>query len=408
MLINSTNLHSRILMVSTEYPPMQGGVGRYTYNLTKELRKIGFDVHVACNHLGSGDFSGLSPANTENSDVLLKIVDKIKPDLVHIQYEHGLYGLKLDPINPTRTSTNIDSFYKFCKIPIVTTFHSAYTFKQWLNLIVATKDLPKRNIVSRYSNNFIRHWKRFINYYSFHNLNREKLARSEAGIVFSQYMSKMVGRRAQVIFHGSEPSLAYNKTQKKEARKLFSLPENGRIALALGFMTATKGWDILKKMNIPKGWTIVINSSKNHYSTEEDFSLDIIKKNNIVNLQTDFLNEEELSLLFSSADAVILPYKVSSGSGVMFDALAHGLPFVATDLEFFKEFSAQGLGITVRRNPNEFSKALAMLDRDYAVYVKEVDSFKKKISWLNVGKQHAQLYYRITEEKKLSIRVGLE
>ena len=152
---------------------MQGGVGRYTYNLTKELRKIGFDVHVACNHLGSGDFSGLSPTNTENSDVLLKIVDKIKPDLVHIQYEHGLYGLKLDPINPTRTSTNIDSFYKFCKIPIVTTFHSAYTFKQWLNLIVATKDLPKRNIVSRYSNNFIRHWKRFINYYSFHNLNRE-------------------------------------------------------------------------------------------------------------------------------------------------------------------------------------------------------------------------------------------
>ena len=94
-------------------------------------------------------------------------------------------------------------------------------------------------------------------------------------------------------------------------------------------MTATKGWDILKKMNIPKGWTIVINSSKNHYSTEEDFSLDIIKKDNIVNLQSDFLNEEELSLLFSSADAVILPYKVSSGSGVMFDALAHGLPFVS-------------------------------------------------------------------------------
>ena len=25
-----------ILMVSTEYPPMQGGVGRYTLNLTKK------------------------------------------------------------------------------------------------------------------------------------------------------------------------------------------------------------------------------------------------------------------------------------------------------------------------------------------------------------------------------------
>jgi hypothetical protein len=36
----------RILMVSTEYPPMQGGVGRYTFNLTKALRKF---QHIARN-----------------------------------------------------------------------------------------------------------------------------------------------------------------------------------------------------------------------------------------------------------------------------------------------------------------------------------------------------------------------
>jgi hypothetical protein len=28
--------------------------------------------------------------------------------------------------------------------------------------------------------------------------------------------------------------------------------------------------------------------------------------------------------------------------GVMFDALAHGLPFIATDLEFFKEYAKKG------------------------------------------------------------------
>ena len=69
-------------MVSTEYPPMPGGVGRYTSNLTSELRKLGFDVYVACNDMGKGDFSGLSPTNIKNSDVLLEIVDKIKPDMV--------------------------------------------------------------------------------------------------------------------------------------------------------------------------------------------------------------------------------------------------------------------------------------------------------------------------------------
>ena len=115
-------------------------------------------------------------------------------------------------------------------------------------------------------------------------------------------------------------------------------------------MIATKGWDIIEKMNIPKGWTVVVNSSKNHYNTEK-FNPNFVKKN-IVNLRKDFLSEKELSLLFSSADAVILPYTVSSGSGVMFDALAHGLPFIATNLEFFKEFSQKGLGVTVSHSPD--------------------------------------------------------
>jgi glycosyltransferase involved in cell wall biosynthesis len=43
----------RIMMVSTEYPPMLGGVGRYTANLTKELRTLGLDVDVVCNDKGN-------------------------------------------------------------------------------------------------------------------------------------------------------------------------------------------------------------------------------------------------------------------------------------------------------------------------------------------------------------------
>ena len=399
-MLRSINM-PRILMVSPEYPPMQGGVGRYTYNLTKGLRKLGFEIDVVSNKLGNGEFSGLSPENSESSDVLLEIVEKVKPDLVHVQYEHGLYGIKLDPINPRRTSTNIDLFYKYCQIPIVTTFHSAYPFKQWFNLMTSVKDASKRNMLRRFSKKTIRYWKMLLNYYSFHNLNKNKLAKSEAGIVFSHYMTRMIGD-CEVILHGAEPSSSPD-ISKKEARKLFNLPESGRIALALGFMTATKGWDIVQKMDIPAGWTIVVNSSKNHYSTEK-FNPNLVK-NNVVNLQEDFLTEERLSLLFSSADAVILPYTVSSGSGVMFDALAHGLPFVATNLEFFEEFSQKGLGITVRRSPDKFSKALEILDRDYMKYIKSVESFQKEISWQSIASQHAQIYAQIIKSKQSIIAV---
>ena len=66
---------------------------------------------------------------------------------------------------------------------------------------------------------------------------------------------------------------------KLKARKSFSLPggeegggggegENTRIALALGYKTSNKGWDILGKIRLPQGWKIVINSSKSHYNTE--------------------------------------------------------------------------------------------------------------------------------------------
>ncbi len=399
----SSPLIPRILMVCPEYPPMQGGLGRYTCNLTSELRKIGFDVQVVCNKLGHGDFSGLSPSHADDSNVLLQLVDEVKPDIVHIQYEQGMYGYVLDGLDPRKTRTNIDSFYDQCKVPIVTTFHSAYTIKQWLNLVVPLKPRSKSSLLEKYSNNtVIRYWKRILNYHSFHNLSKEKLAKSAAGIVFSNYMSKMIGG-GQIILHGAESSSS-SRRGKMEAREVFNLPGDKRIALALGFMTSTKGWDILKKMDIPPGWTIVMNSSRNHYSMERIDNNFV--KNGIINLHKDFLSEEELSLLFSSADAVILPYKVSSGSGVMFDALAHGLPFVATDLDFFKEFSSKGLGITVKRDANAFSKGLVFLDKRYATYKNAVEEFRPNISWQNIASQHGEIYNRIAKKKAALITVG--
>ena len=142
-------------MVCTEYPPMQGVVGRHTHNLVTALRKFDCDVQVICNKLGDGDFFGLSPCNSDDSNVILQLVDKIKPYIVHIQYEQGMYGLVRSGIDPRKTRTNIDSFCDRCKVPIVTTFYSAYTIKQWLNLVVPLKLPSNSSVLKKYSNNAV-------------------------------------------------------------------------------------------------------------------------------------------------------------------------------------------------------------------------------------------------------------
>jgi len=385
-------------MVSTEYPPMPGGVGRYTAILTRELRKLGFDVYVACNDKGKGEFSGISPGNVKNSDVLLEIVDKIKPDVVHIQFEPGMYGLIIDTKDPRKSGTYIDSFYRKCKTPITTTFHSGYNLSQWMSIASLIKKSGKIGRLGIPLRFLIRFWKYFLNYKAFNNLNREKLALSRAGIVFSHYMSNLLGG-GNVIYHGAEPAL-FPCPRREKARSIFSLPQDKRLAVALGFRTTTKGWDILKKMDIPKGWNVVLNSSKSHYNNEKYYTEWSQGKKAIIDLQRGFISEEELSMLFYAADAVLLPYSVSAGSGVMFDALAHGIPFIASDLGFFKEFSNQGLGVTVKRNPEAFSNGLRRLDKDYSCYIRSIDAFKQKLKWNFVASQHASIYSTAVQSNK--------
>lgn len=391
-------------MVTTEYPPMQGGVGRYAAKLTKSLQKLGLEVYVVCNEKGNGDYYGLSSYNDHNSCVLLKAIHDLKPDIVHLQYEPGLYGLVLDPINPKNTTTNIDSFYYDCNIPIVTTFHSAYTFKEWMSLASITESTSR---LMRYVDILANCWKRLLNYRSFHNLNKKKLMMSKASIVFSHYLSSLIWcdnseiNAPNIIYHGAEPSSKISsQPTRKEARSRFSLPERGRIVLALGFGTATKGWDILEKINIPDDWFIVVNAPKNPYNSKEKVDLRF-RNDRVIDLRKGLLEEEEISYLFYASDATILPYTVSSASGVMFDGLAHGLPFVATDLPFFKEFSSEGLGITVKRKPDGFVDGLVTLAKDYDVYLKKVNSFREKLEWDAIARQHALLYEQVLHVKKI-------
>lgn len=378
-------------MVSPEYPPISGGVGRYTFNLVSELKKLDCEVLVLCDLKGYGDYKDISPLNKDIPNIILKVAQDVQPDVIHIQFEPGLYGLKLDHINPNNSKTFLDSFYYKCKIPIVTTFHSAYTFKEWMRQSILVKKNGRTGKFGIPARGIVKIWHSFVNYKAFMELNREKLKRSHAGICFSFHMSKLLGG-CNIIYHGAEPA-SINMFTKEAAQKELSLPIEKKIAAIVGFQTITKGWDLLKKIEMPKDWIMVTNSTKGDYN-KEYFDLHFIRnnKNNIIDLNRGYLTDTELSMLLCASDAVLLPYKITSGSGVMFDALAHGIPFISSNLEFFKEFANMRLGITSKRDSRSFANAIKKLGNNYEKYNKSVENFKSKLKWNMVAEQHIQLY----------------
>jgi glycosyltransferase involved in cell wall biosynthesis len=380
-----------VLMVCTEYPPMQGGIGRYTFNLVRALRAKGIKVSVLSNSDGDGDYKGLSPFAKNNSEVIYGLVQKLKPDLVHIQHEHGLYGFDLNPLFPNRTKTGIDKFYSVCKVPIVSTFHTAYRFKVWMqSTLVNGKDRFHTKYLYEY-------WKHLINYLSFRKANSHAMSKSAAGIVLSHYMTYLIPG-SQVIYHGAEPFQSI-EVEQKEARKRLSLPENEKIVLVQGFLTATKGWDIIKKMEIPDGWKVVMNYSKNHYNNQV-IDLNLNNKKNVINLERDYLSEKDLSTLFFASDIIFLPYKAIGGSGTMFDGIGHGRPFLSSNTDFFKEFSELGLGVATDRNAKSFEQGLRMVDETYETLKSNVERFRKNLKWDSIANQHLHIYNNILDTKE--------
>ena len=80
------------------------------------------------------------------------------------------------------------------------------------------------------------------------------------------------------------------------------------------------------------------------------------------------------------------------------------MPFIASDLPFFNEFSSEGLGITVKRKPEAFADGLRTLASEYDKYANRVNNFKENLKSDVIASKHALLYHQVlSAEEKLQI-----
>ena len=402
----------KILVVSGEYPPMKGGVGRYTKNLVQAIANksdvqvsvaIGADAAVTSDP--SQDSSNIvtiyrgviTKGDKRNSDRILQIVSQIKPDVVNIQYERGLYEVDTT-IRHTfwrlAHGSTLDRFYKMCPVPTVSTLHTVFPQDEYRAYIKerALRKEGRFGFLPQPLRASIRRWVMKQRY----NLLLQVVSQSDGVISPARTLQEVV-RRGTVIYHGAEPAVQLSSTSspmndKMVFRKDFGLPVDKMLLLAFGYAGSYKGFDVLDSLDLPNGWSLVVKQTKHERGFERPIEIGTNNTENVISLNLGYLDDTTMSKLFFACDAIIFPYKIVSISGVMFDALAHGLPFVASDLRFFKEFAEMGLGIVCKRTTQSFERSISTLALEYDEYKTRVEQFRSNLRWNNIANKHIEFF----------------
>jgi glycosyltransferase involved in cell wall biosynthesis len=434
----------KVLVVSGEYPPMKGGVGRYTLNLVHALaKKSNIDVSVAISAAAAATAAGAPPhplpppppafattattgapaasptsnkatvypgivrkGDKQNSDHLLQLVSEIKPNIVNIQYERGLYEVDTTirhTIWRLVHGSTLDRFYRKCPVPIVSTLHTVFPEEEYRSYVKdrAIRKEGRFGFLPMPLRAAIRRWVMEQRY----DLLLEVVRLSD-GIISPARTIKDVVRRGTVIYHGAEPNIEVSSSsttmndRQQQFRKELGLPSEKMLLLAFGYAGSYKGFDVLGSLRLPDGWSLVVKQTKHERGSEKPIE---VRKNgdntnDVVSLHLGYLDDSTLSKLFFACDAIIFPYKVVSVSGVMFDALAHGLPFIASNLRFFKEFADMGLGIACNRDMQSFEQAIGNLAMAYDEYKTRVEQFRSNLRWSNVAQKHVEFFLELISQ----------
>ena len=319
------------------------------------------------------------------------MVNEIKPDIVNIQYQRGLYENDTSIRQMIRRllhGSTLHKFFKNCPVATISTLHTVMPYDEYKKEYIKDRIKRKEGRFTRLPlpiRSFIRKWALERRY----DLLFEIVKISNSIISLSQTTRKTI-EIGSVIYHGSEPYPSLSLKNKQDYRKEFKLPLDKKLLLAFGYVGSYKGFDILDDIRLPKEWNLVIKQNKHERGNEKPFEL-----KNAINLHLGYLDDMTLSKLFFACDAIIFPYLVVSVSGVLFDALAHELPFIASDLMFFKEFSNEGLGITCSRNSVSFSEAIESLAKNYSIYKNRINQFKLKLQWDRIADEHITSFQKI-------------
>lgn len=326
-LVGKYNKEESILFISSfpekgvKYSNKVCAIGGFAKNTTEALKKEFLDKGNQKNIIVLTVIINKREIYEENGTLICRVIDKKNP----LSYFEALKLLsKFTNVKKTIIEFEFGSFGSiinagfFLSIPF---FLKLLGKKQYLILHQIVDDLQnlaghlgweEKNFKVRLFNFFLRAYYGILGHLAARIIVLED--------VFKKRLEKIVGFKDKtlVISHGVDTKLSI--LDKQKSRKVLGFDPNKRIILYFGYLTWYKGADLFldfakntksnKYQFIIAGGPSFTNNSKKYYKTYLK-KFDNLPKNIFL---TGFVPEDKISLYFSAADIVVLPYRTMMSS----------------------------------------------------------------------------------------------
>jgi polysaccharide biosynthesis protein PslF len=137
----------RVLLVTGEFPPMQGGVGDYTFELARTLSKLGHTVSVVTSVKGTTTEPGITvfPVmktwSWQSWGQIIAIAQQTQSNIIHIQYQTAAFAmhpaLNLFPLRLRLNRTRPRSVVTFHDLRVPYLFPKAGPLRRWVTIGMA-------------------------------------------------------------------------------------------------------------------------------------------------------------------------------------------------------------------------------------------------------------------------------
>jgi glycosyltransferase involved in cell wall biosynthesis len=304
-------------------PEKSGGIASYSQALWPAL---------AAQARAEGGFEPLELIQSAPSDLsgLIREAAALRPQLVHIQHEYGLFGGKNPPwdrfpgwMSDLRSSLGSE-------VRIVATAHTVIPDDYQFEVSGRGWQAPVRWLANRLLlPRLRRHW------------GKETWEKFDAVVVHSGLQVAAVrqhcGQAVEVPHF--VPEAPMTPAQKQE---------EGRFRLTVfGYFTPEKGQDVVIDALAHVGAPIRLRLAGGVRRQEDEKYLQhCLQKIDSLGLRdrvevTGFVPDSEITRIYAESDLVIAPFRWTSGSGSLAQALARGAPILASDLALNQEISAR-------------------------------------------------------------------